>query len=110
MTVTEVIVPEGFTITVAVPDFDESCVEVAVIVTGVVEGTTGAVKSPDVEIVPTLALHVTAELKLPAPITDAEHWLVWPDWTVEGEHDTVTEVIVDVGFTVTIVVPDFEVS
>jgi hypothetical protein len=62
-----------------VPDFEVSCVELAVIVTCVVEGTTGAVNRPADEIVPALADHVTAELKLPVPVTVAEHWLVWVD-------------------------------
>ena len=53
---------------------------------------------------------MTVDAKFPVPITVAEHWLVCPDCTVEGEHDTVTEVIVVVGFTVTVVVPDFDVS
>jgi hypothetical protein len=39
---------------------------------------------------------VTAELKFPVPATVAEHWLVCPDVTVEGVHDAVTDVIVDV--------------
>jgi len=45
-------------------------------VTDVVEDTTGAVNRPVDEIVPALALHVTALLKLPVPVTVAEHWLV----------------------------------
>jgi hypothetical protein len=67
-----------------------------VIVTEVVEDTVGAVNRPEDDICPALALHVTVELKLPVPVTVAEHWLVWPDVTVEGEHDTVTDVTVDV--------------
>jgi len=96
VTVTEVIVPDGFTVTVVMPDFELSCVETAVTVTVVVEDTVGAVNRPDEEIEPVLAVHVTPELKLPVPVTDAEHWLVWPDWMVDGEHATVTEVIVGV--------------
>ena len=65
-------------------------------VADVVEGTVGAVNKPVDEIEPALAAHVTAELKLPVPDTDAEHWLVCPDWTVDGEHAAVTEVIVGV--------------
>jgi hypothetical protein len=79
----------------AVPDFELSCVEVAVMVTVVFEVTVGAVKSPDDEMVPWLALHVTAELKLPVPATDEVHWLVCPDCTVVGEQVTVTDVIVE---------------
>ncbi len=98
----------GFTITVAVPDLVESCVEVAVTVTFVGEDTIGAVSSPEDETCPALVLQLT--LKFPVPMTAAEHWLVWPDWTVVGEHVTVTELIVDAGFTVTVAVPDFEAS
>jgi len=78
VTFTDVIVEDGFTVTVAVPDLVVSCDEVAVMVTVVAEETVGAVNMPEVVIVPALAVHVTAELKLPVPVTDAEHWLVWP--------------------------------
>ena len=100
----------GFTATAAIPDFVVSCVEVAVTVTLVVEDTMGAVKSPRDDICPALALHVTVELKFPVPMTVAEHWLVWPDVTVDGEQDAVTDVMVGVGLTVTAAVPDFVVS
>lgn len=73
VTVTDVRVPEGLTVTVNVPSFEVSCVEVAVIVTGVLEGTTGAVNKPAVVIVPALAAQVTAVLKLPVPVTVAVH-------------------------------------
>jgi hypothetical protein len=43
-----------------------------------------------------VALHVTAELKFPVPVTVAEHWLVWPEVTVDGEQATLTPVMVDV--------------
>jgi len=36
----------------------------------------GAVRTPDAEIEPAVALQVTDELKLPVPVTVAEHWLV----------------------------------
>jgi hypothetical protein len=86
----------GFTVTVAVPDFEVSCVEVAVIVTcSAVTPPEGAVNKPEFEMVPALAVHVTPELKLPVPVTVAEHWLVWPYRMVEGEQLTLTEVIVD---------------
>jgi hypothetical protein len=72
-----------------------SWVEVAVIVTwSDVTPPDGAVNKPEAEIVPALAAHVTAELKLPVPVTVAEHWLVWPYWMVEGEQLTLTDVIV----------------
>ncbi len=93
---------------VVVPDLVESCTEIAVTVTNVVDETTGAVNKPEVEMVPALALHVTA--LSPVPETVAEHWLFWPDSTVEGEHWTVTGEIGPEGFTVTIVMPDLEVS
>ena len=73
VTVTVVMVPEGLTVTVNVPNFEVSCVEVAVIVTGVLEGTTGALNKPTVVIVPALAAQVTAELNPPVPVTVAVH-------------------------------------
>jgi hypothetical protein len=84
----------GFTTTVAVPDLVVSCVEVAVTVTLVAAETMGAVNRPEEDICPAFALQVTAELKFPVPMTVAEHWLVWPDVTVLGEHDAVTDVMV----------------
>jgi hypothetical protein len=60
-TPTEVIVG-GVTATVAVPDFEESCVEVALIVSDPEAGTVaGAVYSPELEIVPETADQVTVE-------------------------------------------------
>jgi hypothetical protein len=77
VTVTDAIVPAGFTVTVVVPDFVPSWVEVAVIVTGSdTSPAPGAMNKPDAEIEPTLAAHVTPVLKLPVPVTEAEHWLV----------------------------------
>ena len=73
------IVPDGFTVTVAVPDLVVSCVEVAVTVTDVIEATIGAVNKPADVIDPALAVHDTAELKLPVPETVAEQVLFWPD-------------------------------
>jgi hypothetical protein len=101
----------GFTVTVAAPALLVSWVEVAVIVTcSEVTPPDGAVNKPELEMVPALAVHVTPELKLPVPITVAEHWLVWPYRMVEGEQLTLTEVIVEPGFTVTVTVPDLLVS
>jgi len=85
----------GFTVTLAVPATLVFCVEVAVTVTDVIVVTEGAVNKPAEEIVPALALHVTPELKLPVPLTVAEHWLVPPELTVVGEQLTVTDVTVD---------------
>jgi hypothetical protein len=56
----------------------------------------GAVKRPADDICPPLVVQVTVELKFPVPMTVAEHWLVWPEVTIEGEHDDVTDVMVDV--------------
>jgi hypothetical protein len=66
----------GLTVTVAVPEMAVFWVEVAVTVTVVVEETVGAVRTPAVEIEPAFAVQVTDELKLPVPVTVAEHWLV----------------------------------
>jgi hypothetical protein len=66
-----------------------------VIVTEVVEDTVGAVNEPEEDICPALALHVTVVVKFPVPMTVAEHWLVCPDVMVDGEQESVTEVIVD---------------
>src|ERR1022692_2885340 len=75
----------GFTVTVAVPALLVSCVEVAVIVTcRDVTPPDGAVNKPELEMAPALAIHVTPELKVPVPVTVAEHWLVWPNIMLEG--------------------------
>jgi len=100
----------GLTVTDAVPDFVASCVDVAVTVTVVGEETMGAVRTPDAEIEPAVALQVTDELKLPVPVTVAEHWLVLPDETVDGKQLTLTAVIDPIGLTVTDAVPDFVAS
>lgn len=64
----------GFTTIVVVPDLVLSWVEVAVIVTcSDTFPELGAVNKPVVEIEPALADHVTPELKLPVPVTEAEH-------------------------------------
>ena len=44
---------------------------------------------------PALADQVTAELKFPVPLTEAEHWLVWFGCKDVGLHETVTEVMLD---------------
>jgi len=75
LTATEVMVEEGggcaCTVTVALPDFVESCALVAVTVTMAAEPC--AVNSPLELTAPALAVHVTAELKLPVPCTVALH-------------------------------------
>ncbi len=75
--------------------------EVAVTVTSNVASTVGAVYKPEEEIDPALpvgalTLQVTEVLKLPVPFTVAEHWLVPPEVTVEGEQLTLTEVMVGI--------------
>jgi hypothetical protein len=86
----------GFTVTVAVPALLVSWIEVAVMVTSkVVSPPGGGLNKPEASIVPALAIHVTPELKLPVPVTLAEHWLVWPNMMVEGEQVTATEMIED---------------
>jgi hypothetical protein len=59
---------------VALPDLLASWVEVAVIVaSNEVTPPGGAVNKPELEIVPAVADQDTLELKLPVPITVAEH-------------------------------------
>jgi len=74
VTVTEVMLDCGFTMTVIVPRFVLSWVEVAVIATASDKfPELGAENRPELEIEPALADHVTPELKLPVPVTEAEH-------------------------------------
>ena len=95
---TEVTVPAVATVILVVPVFVASWVEVAVMVTVVVNGTVDAVKSPvaGVMVPLPLAVHVTAELKLPVPETLAVHWLVWPEVIEVGLQLAPTTVMVDV--------------
>jgi hypothetical protein len=61
--------------------------------------------------VPKLAVHVTAELKLPVPCRVAVHCEVALGLIVVGLQATDTAVIVDgAAWTVTVAVPDFVVS
>lgn len=65
---------EFVTVTFVVPDFVESCVEVALIVAEPEAGAAdAAVYAPALVSVPESADQVTAELKLPVPATVAEH-------------------------------------
>jgi hypothetical protein len=73
VTVTELIVPEGWTKMLADPDFVESWTEVAVTVTCALVATTGAVNTPLLSTEPELAVQFTAELKLLVPVTVAAH-------------------------------------
>lgn len=97
------------TFTVDVPDFVASCLLVAVTVT--LPDDPGAVKSPPELIVPPLAVHCTAVLKLPVPCTCAVHCEVPPGFTVVGLQAVETEVMVDAAVcTVTVASPDVAVS
>jgi hypothetical protein len=92
---------------VAVPDLLVSSLLVAVTVTDPVE--LGAVNNPLPLTVPPLAVHVTAEMKLPVPCTVALHCDVALGAIVEGLHATDTEEIVGGVVpiaTVTVAVPD----
>jgi hypothetical protein len=87
----------------AVPDFEVSCVEVAVMVAvPVPEG----VNTPEDVIVPSVAPQVTAELYDPVPCTVAVQVDVWVVRIDAGEQSTETEVIVDGAVTVTVALPD----
>lgn len=88
------------------PIFVVSSVLVAVTVIEPVDA--GAVKSPLESIVPPLAVHFTAELKLPVPCTVALHCDVALGAIVEGLQLTETEEIVggpDPIATITVAVP-----
>jgi hypothetical protein len=90
-----------------VPDFEVSCVEVAVMVAvPVPEG----VNTPEDVIVPSVAPQVTAELYDPVPCTVAVQVDVWVVRIDAGEQSTETEVIVDGAVTVTVALPDLVVS
>jgi hypothetical protein len=86
-----------------VPDFEVSCVEVAVMVAvPVPEG----VNTPEDVIVPSVAPQVTAELYDPVPCTVAVQVDVWVVRIDAGEQSTETEVIVDGAVTVSVALPD----
>ena len=88
---------------VAVPDFEVSCVEVAVMVAVPVPA---GVKTPEVVIVPSVVPQVTAELYDPVPSTVAVQLDVCVVRMDAGEQTTETEVIVDGAVTVTVALPD----
>jgi hypothetical protein len=84
---------------------------VLVAVTVTLPAAGGAVKSPLAVMVPPLADHVTAELKLPVPWTVAAHCDVEPALTAAGVQVTLTEVMVGAAIcTVTDAIPDLVVS
>jgi hypothetical protein len=90
-------------VTDAVPDFEVSWVEVAVI-TAV--PTPAGVNTPEELIVPSVAPQVTAELYDPVPCTVAAQLDVCVVRMDAGEQATETEVIVDGAVTVTVALPD----
>ena len=83
------------TVTIVLPALLVSCAEVAVIVSR--PAVIGAVNRPEESTFPELALQVTAELKLPVPVTDAAHCEVCPVCTAEGLQVTETAVMVGLG-------------
>jgi len=91
------------TATDAVPDFEVSCVEVAVMVAVPVPA---GVKTPEVVIAPSDAAQVTAELYEPVPCTVAVQGTGCVVRMDAGEQPTETEVIVDGAATVTVASPD----
>jgi len=86
-----------------VPDFEVSCVEVAVIVAVPVPA---GVNTPEVVIAPSDAAQVTAELYDPVPCTVAVQVDVCVVRMDAGEQPTETEVIMDGAVTVTVASPD----
>jgi hypothetical protein len=86
-----------------VPDFEVSCVEVAVMVAVPVPA---GVKTPEVVIAPSDAAQVAAELYDPVPCTVAVQVDVCVVRMGAGEQPTETEVIVDGAATVTVASPD----
>jgi hypothetical protein len=57
--------------------------------------TCGALSNPEEEMDPAVVLQVTVVLKLPVPLTFAEHWLVPPDVMVGGKQLTLTPVMLE---------------
>jgi hypothetical protein len=93
------------TVTVAWPETALSWTLVAITVAAPADP--GAVKRPVVLIVPAVTDHVTAELKLPVPLTVAAHCEVALRLTADGLHVTWTAVTVEEPCcTVTEVLPD----
>jgi len=86
-----------------VPDFEVSCVEVAVMVAVPVPA---GVNTPEVVIAPSDAAQVTAELYDPVPCTVAVQVDVCVVRMDAGEQPTETEVTVDGAVTVTVALPD----
>jgi hypothetical protein len=99
-------VPTGIdeTGTLAEPDLPGSSMDVAVhVAVPALEGVSNPVES----IVPSVAVHVTLELKLPVPLTVALHWVGAPTCVLGGLAVTVTDVMVGGGkFIVIVAEPD----
>jgi len=103
ITETDVTVDSAVTVTVALPDLVESCVDVAVIVA--VPVAVG-VNTPDDVTVPSVAPQVTPELYDPVPRTVAVQVDVCVVRMDPGEQTAETDVIVDGAVTVTVALPD----
>ena len=109
-TPTLVITEAAFTATLALPAFVLSSTEVATI--EAVPGPLG-VNTPELLTVPAidgLTDQVTAELKLPVPVTPAVHADVCVFKMALGEHETVTDETLDADPIETVAAPDFVVS
>jgi hypothetical protein len=109
-TLTEVIVTGTVTVTLALADFELSCVDVAVIVPVPAEE---GVNTPTLLTLPMLdglTDQLTALLKLPVPVTDGVQVDVWFVRMDAGEQATPTDVIVGTTLTATLKLPDFETS
>jgi len=106
-TVTDVIVEGRTTVTVAEPNFVESCVDVAV---RVAVPAPDGVKTPEGSTVPPVADQVTPELKAPVPETVAEQLEVCVVTMEPGVQTTDTEVMVDGAVTVTGAEPNLVAS
>jgi hypothetical protein len=110
LTATPVIIEAAFTATLAFPAFVLSSTEVATI--EAVPDPLG-VNTPELLTVPAidgLTDQVTAELKLPVPVTFAVHADVCVFKMALGEHETVTDETLDADPTATVAAPDFVVS
>lgn len=93
--------------TVAIPDFVASWTEVAVI--AALPAAAG-VKMPPAEIVPFVAVHVTALLKFPVPETLAMHVVVWLGEIDAGLQVTLIDETVEDALTTTLAVLTLLVS
>jgi hypothetical protein len=81
----------GSTVTLTDADLPASASLVATTVTLIAEAHVGAVKLPEGEIEPELALQETPWLTLPVPTTVAVHCVLWPVWRDVGLQETEIE-------------------